>query len=190
MGTLLYLEPKRVETVVRGTYWDEHLREPRVGIMLHYDGGPHDAYSLRWLQHPECDLGYQYLVLRDGRWASMAPMDSRAYHAGICRSSDGRLEYVDANSAFYGIAISATDGEQATAEQVMTVSNICAGLFVRHGWSFQMDRWRVTGHDAEAWPRGRKIDPTGSNPESPVLDVEKVKSVLRQVVNSNPDAVR
>ena len=115
----------------------------------------------------------------NGAQLTVAPANARAWHAGTSRPSNNSLTYKDANSAFYGIAIAATDGDVATSAQKMAVVRLCHALFAHHGWSFKDELWRVTGHDTEAWPRGRKHDPTGSHPERPVLDVAEVRELLR-----------
>ena len=74
---------------------------------------------------------------------------------GVCRPSGPPFTYTDANSALYGIAIAAKFGEEVTEPQMQSVVELCAALCRRHGW----DHTHITGHAAEAWPRGRKIDP-------------------------------
>jgi hypothetical protein len=88
------------------------------------------------------------------------------------------LAYRDANSALYGLAIAATDGEVATQVQTEAVAMLCVPLFKRHRWDRKDDLWRIVGHDTEAWPRGRKRDPTGSDPSRPVLSVEAIRILV------------
>ena len=155
------------------------LREPRIGICLHYDASASDKGAVEWLtKDPRCKVSYNLLVLDNANIVEVAPVTARAWHAGVCRSSDHRLPYTDANSALYGIAIAATDGDVATDVQVRSVVALCRTLFQRHGWHYATDVWRIVGHETECWPRGRKHDPTGSDPKHPVLSVLAVRGMM------------
>lgn len=154
------------------------LREPRVGIMLHYDASASDAGSLSWLRNPASGVSYNWLVTDDGEVHEFAPRDKRAWHAGKCRPSHGTPHYVDANSAFYGISVSATAGERATTEQKASIVLLCYQLFAYHGWSVCSANSRIVGHNTEAWPRGRKVDPEGPDPSNPVLSVAEIRNAL------------
>ena len=155
-------------------------REKRVGILLHYDASRSDKGAIAWLTaDPRCAVSYHVLVTDDGTAYQIAPLDKRPYHAGTCVPSDPkRLPYRDANSALYGVAIAATDGEVATAAQVKGVVGVCDLLAAREGWDLAKESWRIVGHSSEAWPRGRKTDPEGSNPAKPVLSVTAVRAAL------------
>jgi N-acetyl-anhydromuramyl-L-alanine amidase AmpD len=165
------------------------LREPRLGVMLHYDGSTHDGSAVRWFTNPECQVSYNYLVLDDGSYVPIVPEGKRAWHAGACLSSDPeRLRYRDANSAFVGIAI-ATDGSTpATGAQLATVAWLARREFERQGWKVT-DGWRIVGHDDESiFPntpetpvrlrgkRGRKIDPTGPRAGRPILSTAEIRA--------------
>jgi hypothetical protein len=155
------------------------LREKRIGIMFHYDASTSDAGAVQWLKHDSrCKVSYNTLVLDNGTVEQIAPDNRRAWHAGVCRSSDPRLVYADANSAFYGISIAATAGETATAAQKATIDRLCEEIFTKEGWSKCNDAWRVVGHNTEAWPRGRKSDPIGPNPNKPVLSTTEIRGML------------
>ncbi len=160
--------------------WGDKLREKRQGILLHYDASASDPGAVAWLRDdPRCHVSYNWLILDSGAQVTIAPMDARAWHAGVCRPSDpARLPYTDANSVFYGIAIAATDGDVVTKVQQAAVVNLCVALFKRHRWNRKTQLWRISGHDKEAWPRGRKHDPTGSKPEKPVMDVSKIQELV------------
>ncbi len=135
------------------------LTQPRYGVMLHYTAGT-DLSGLEWLLFdPACKVSYNWLVLDDGTVVSVAPKEARAYHAGVCRPSDHAHDYEDANSAFYGIAIAADDGDRVTVKQLAMVVELIAGLFREHQWPIEHLPFRLTGHQDEAWPRGRKHDP-------------------------------
>lgn len=160
------------------------LREPRIGIMLHYDGSSADIPGVDWVAYdPRAGGSYNWMTTDIGQEVDIVPDDRRAWHAGKCRVSSeleaAGLLYRDANSAFYGIAITATDGDQVTPAAFDAVVRRCVTLFRRHGW---VDGRRITGHDREAWPRGRKIDPTGSG-RSPVLSVPKVRDAVKRLLS-------
>ena len=153
------------------------LFEPRVGCLLHFDGSASDRGAVAWFADPRCAVSYQVLITDDGVVHRLAPDDARAYHAGVCQPSDREhYPYADANSAFYGVAVAATDGDVVTAKQFQSVVETCVGYYRRHGWGPD-EMGRITGHSAEAWPRGRKHDPEGSW-AVPVLDVGQVRAAV------------
>jgi N-acetyl-anhydromuramyl-L-alanine amidase AmpD len=155
------------------------LYEARIGVMLHYDASASDAGAVAWLtQDPRCRVSYHGLVLDDGGVVEIAPWHMRAWHAGVCRSSSPYLlRYRDANSAFYGLAAAARDGDVITEAQYGALLRLVVERFQAEGWSLR-ESWRLVGHDTEAWPRGRKHDPTGSTPEQPVLSVPRMREWL------------
>ena len=157
------------------------LREPRVGVMLHYDGSASDEGAMSWFGDPECEFSYQRLVLRSGEAVRIAPDDVAAWHAGNCRPS-GDLEYRHANSAFYGVAIASSGHEGATYPQILTTAYLVGRYLQAHGWEPMREGRRITGHDMEAWPRGRKTDPTGPTPKHPILSVEGIRGLVPRLL--------
>jgi N-acetyl-anhydromuramyl-L-alanine amidase AmpD len=156
------------------------LLEKRVGIMLHYDESASDDGAIGWLLFdPACKVSYTRIVLDDGTVRQVAPDDARAWHAGACRPSDPRLLYKDANSAFFGLAIAAKHTEKATEAQYRAVIEVCVHWFRQHGWT-RDETFRITGHRAEAWPRGRKDDPDGKLGE--VLLVSRVRELVAEAL--------
>jgi len=152
--------------------------------MLHYDASASDAGAVYWLtKDPACKVSYNWLVLDDGKVVEVAPADKRAWHAGRCRSSDPRLAYTDANSAFYGIAIAAKAGDPVSSAQFGTTLRLVLDCFKREKWPL-LDNWRLTSHHSEAWPRGRKVDVVGPDPKHPVLDIEEMRRWLSPVPQS------
>lgn len=154
------------------------LREARIGIMLHYDASTgSDGSALSWFSDPACQVSYNILVGDDGKAWSIAPEDKRAWHAGLCRSSNpAQLPYKDANSAFYGISW-AGGGKSTDRCPVAAVASIaahCTRLFRKYGWKAN-ETWRIVGHRTEAWPRGRKADPEGLNLARPILSTDDVR---------------
>lgn len=153
------------------------LREPRLGIMLHYDGSTTDAGALAWFEHPLCRVSYNYLIWDDGNIHPIAPHTARAWHAGVCRSSSPLLHYQDANSAFYGLSIAAKPPDSVFPPQLQSVAALCISLFQQQGWP-RSETWRIVGHSSECWPRNRKIDPEGPDPLHPVLSVDGVRRMV------------
>lgn len=144
----------------------------RLGVMLHFDDSTSDASGIAWLtKDPRCKVSYNFAVRDDGTVVEIAPEEARAYHAGVCHPSIPELVYTDANSAFYGIAITAKMGDTVSDAQKNGVVGLVKRLFQKNGWPLT-DGWRITGHRAEAWPRGRKIDP------DPVLNPQVIRDAL------------
>lgn len=153
------------------------LREKRMGVMIHFDGSVSDAGGISWFADPRCGVSYQDLVTDAGEVVEIAPYDARAYHAGKCRPSDRRLPYGDANSALFGIAALTDDRYQVTALQMLAIAWRTRWYFEQEGWD-PRETWRIVGHDTEAWPRGRKCDPTGPNKRNAILAIEDVRSLV------------
>lgn len=162
-----------------GKAWGR-LRGIPQGIMLHYDASASDRGAVAWLEDDaRAEVSYHYLVLDDGRVLQIAPPGSRAWHAGVCRPSRREFTYSDGNTAFVGVAIAAKPGDVVTPAQLTSVALVCQYVFWLHGWN-PADEWRITGHAAEASPRGRKVDPEGP-PElaRPVMTVAQVLEAFR-----------
>jgi N-acetyl-anhydromuramyl-L-alanine amidase AmpD len=149
--------------------------------MIHFDGSGSDAGAVAWFADPRCRVSYQLLVLDDGSFVRIAPDTARAWHAGVCRPSSERLGYHDANSAFYGVSVATNGRVGATALQLLTTAWLCRRYFEAHGWPVT-DTWRIVGHEDEAWPRGRKSDPSGPIEHNPILDLEDIHSLLGRIV--------
>lgn len=161
------------------------LREPRQGVMLHYDESSNDAGGLAWFFDPTCKVSYDFWISRKGTIYRLVPSGRRAWHAGECEPAEG-YHYSDANSAFVGVAIAARHDERVTDAQMQSVVDLCVSLGFNNGWPMHDPHW-ITGHNAQAWPRGRKTDPEGAYPaekaKNPVLSVAEVrKAVMRKAV--------
>lgn len=162
-----------------GPNWGQ-LREPRLGIMLHYSGEAKqvDSALIHWMRYgADCRVSYNWIVCDDGLEEEIAPPTARAWHAGVCRPGSAVYTYQDANSAFYGMAIATGPGAPVTQFAFRTIVRLCRQLFKQHGWD-PHETWRITGHHLEAWPRGRKIDPRGPDPAHPVLDLSLVRKSI------------
>lgn len=173
--------PSQVEEVDNDS-WHKNLRQPRMGVMLHYDGSATDLGSVSWFADPACGVSYQLLVLDDGSYVRIAPDSARAWHAGRCRTSDAkRLPYKDANSAFYGIAAATNSAVGVTPLQQLTVAFLVNRYFELEGWDRE-ELWRIVGHATEAMnkdgTRGRKIDPEGKWDKHPILGVDHIRQLM------------
>lgn len=146
--------------------------------MLHYDGSTTDEGGLSWFRNPDCKGGYQLLAFDDGNYARIAPDSARAWHAGVCRPSSALLQYSDANSAFYSIAGATNDRVDITPVQLLTIAWQVRRWFKAEGWDPVTELWRITGHEQEAWPRGRKTDPSGGDALNPIFSVEQVRQLV------------
>lgn len=157
------------------------LTEARRGLMLHYDESASDEGAVQWLMFDRtCKVSYNWLILDTGRVVEIAPPDKRAWHAGVCQPSAGSPHYVDANSAFYGLAVAAKHTEQATVEQFASVVAKCVALFREHRWHAD-ETHRIRGHNTEAWPRGRKDDPDGTL--GVVISVADVRTAVAKALS-------
>lgn len=175
MAELIW-HPQEREKIATSAF-NERLREPRIGCLVHFDASATDAGAMSWFAHPDCLVAYHYLALDDGSYVNIAPHDSRAWHAGRCRPSDDRLQYVDGNSAFMGIAAATNQHESATYLQALTIAWLTWREFIRRAWSLD-ETWRIVGHSTEGWERGRKIDPEGLDPKRPILSVAGIRSLV------------
>jgi N-acetyl-anhydromuramyl-L-alanine amidase AmpD len=157
------------------------LREPRIGALLHFSDGDF-ASTVAWCRDPRSRVSYNVVIAPDGAAVQVVPWELRAWHAGVCRPSQTSRAYEDANSAFYGIALSGGPAfGPPTDAQEQTLTSILFDRFEAHQWSLG-DWWRVQGHDSECWPRNRKQDPTGAShgygPAHPWLSLDGVRAAL------------
>lgn len=176
--------PSVVRELPNGHWYDRH-REGRVGVMLHYDASVSDAGAMSWFEHPQCRVSYHYLVLDDGSYATIAPLEAAPWHAGRCRSSNPTLlPYSSANHAFYAIAAATNDRVDVTPLQLATIAWLCRRLFARERWPI-LESWRIVGHSSEAvnpdGSRGRKQDPEGGDPGNPIFSPADVRQLLGRV---------
>lgn len=162
---------------IQGHNWYDKIFEPRIGIMLHYDGSVSDKGSISWLAGPDIKVSYNYIVMDSGNIIQIAPDSAAAWHAGKCRTCDPRLQYQGANSAFYGISIAATTGDIASAEAKRSVAALCKTYFLKEGWPFN-ETWRIVSHRQHAWPRGRKNDPEGPDLTRPVMNTNEIRGMV------------
>lgn len=157
------------------------LKEKRIGVMLHYSEGSFRG-TADWCRTPKPKnpnpVSYNRLIGPHGETDHIVPEHLRAWHAGTCRPSDPRLAYIDANSAFEGIALSG--GPQfgpPTARQIKVLVEVIRERFKANGWPLS-ETWRITSHDREAWPRGRKHDVTGPDTQHPWLDLHTIREAV------------
>lgn len=154
-------------------------REDCVGVALHYSAGNFGG-TVAWCRDPKSRVSYHTVIgMNPGERTVLVPLHRRAWHMGPCRSSDpARLPYTDANSAFVGIAAATGNPAQpVSAWQFRAIVEEVKRVFAALGWP-ATETWRIVGHDTEAWPRGRKPDPTGPDATRPVLSVEAVRQAV------------
>lgn len=171
--------PVMLEKVETDAYYPDVPVEMRQGIALHYDASSTDAGAVSWFKDPRCRVSYNYLVLDDGSYVEIAPVSGGAWHVGRSRPS-ARFDYRSGNRALWGIAVSTNDRVDATLWQHLTVAHLCRVLFAVAGWDTD-EVWRITTHAAEAAPRGRKVDPIGNDPDNPILNVDDVRRLVREM---------
>lgn len=177
--------PSLVREIRNGNWYSPPLGEPRVGVMLHYDGSGSDRGGVEWFADPRCRVSYNWLVLDDGSYVEIAPPECAAWHAGRCTPSDPRLSYRSANRGLYGISAATNDRTDVTPLQLLTIAWLTRRCFEREGWPVT-DGWRIVGHSSEAvnrdGTRGRKIDPEGPDQKNPIYSPEDVRMLLGRIV--------
>lgn len=171
--------PCLAKEIPNGQY-NSRLRDDRIGVLLHFDASVSDAGAVAWFGDPRCKVSYQLLVLDDGSYVRIAPDTARAWHAGRCRPSSEKLDYTDANSAFYGLAVATNDRVDVTPLQMLTTAWLTRRYFEAHGWPLT-ELWRIVGHETEAWPRGRKNDPSGGLGSNPILSVDDIRQLVPRI---------
>lgn len=154
-----------------------------VGAMVHFDDSASDASGEGWFRSPDCKNGYNRYYLDDGSVVQLTPsMLEAARHAGRCQQKN-------ANSSFYGLAIAAKDGDVVKAPQWRSLVVDLVSLARFHGWRPENVAAWLFGHDEQAvfteaefpknpekWGKlGRKVDPTGTRPDRPVLSMAQLR---------------
>jgi N-acetyl-anhydromuramyl-L-alanine amidase AmpD len=148
------------------------LAVPRAGIMLHYDDSSEDGWAIAWFRDPTCENGYTWLVTDSGELVQLEDPGLRTPHAGKCRTPN-------ANSHFYGIAATTNGKIVATPKQLARIVQVCASIFRFHGWPAAEIPARIRGHDEEATPPGRKVDPHGIRKDGvPIIDMQRVHALV------------
>lgn len=194
--------------LARKNYGDIVPYERRVGIMGHFDGSRTDQGAQSWFDSPEFLLSYNRAYTDAGRRIRLTPaIEYKAMHAGKCRS-DSRV-HDNANTAFYGLCVTAGDGQVATVQQFTSFAVDAAVIARFHqlrgdpGWEIENIRYWLTGHEDWAihspastknqalWGKlGRKHDPTGDNPSKglpPVLDKVAMRQTVAAYLNDAPN---
>lgn len=179
-----------------GNYASPVAYSNRYGVMWHFDASRTDAGALGWFDDPAFKLSYNRAYTDNGRRIRLTPtIEHRAYHAGKCRSDS--FVHDNANSSFYGLCVTAGDGQLVTIEQFTA---ICVDTAViaryhqklghRHWDVSNIDYW-ITGH--EDWAvnpdgkLGRKHDPTGSDHAHPVLDKTAGRALVAAYLADDPN---
>lgn len=179
------------------------LRERRIGVAVHYSAGTYDS-TVDWCCRRESQVSYNGVIRWDGHVELIVPWDRRAWHMGPCDPSDPRrLPYVDANSAFEGIALAGGPSfGPPTREAVRALVQLLAARFDAHAWP-RTETWRIVGHETERiytakdtpdhalWgKKGAKQDPSGPPPTwgraHPWLDLDAIRQEVARARPSTP----
>lgn len=145
---------------------------PRGGVMIHYDDSSEDGWAIAWFKDPACTNGYTWLVTDAGRLVQLEDPGLRTPHAGKCWMKN-------ANSYFYGIAATTNGQVPATATQFARIVLVTAALFRFHKWPAHEIPARLRGHDEQAAPRGRKVDPTGVRKDHrPIIAMDQLRATV------------
>jgi len=171
------------------------LTVPREGVMVHYDASRTDAGALNWFRDPAFAFSYNRAYTDAGRRVNLVGLPGdrssfhrAAYHAGVCRTQTAPFPVRSANQAFYGLCITAGEGQRVTGPQYEALLADVVGIFQVHRWGASQVAARLVGHHEwaifgpestkrrELWGKlGRKVDPIGTNPRSPVLSLWQLR---------------
>jgi N-acetyl-anhydromuramyl-L-alanine amidase AmpD len=155
----------------------KRIAEP-VAVCVHWTGGPFFS-AVDWCMRRSAAVSYHEIIDRNGDIAVLVPPEFAAWSVGKSQAPEPwqRHPHMTAGNALtYNIALSGGPPILPTATQIHTLIDRIVDTFAHFGWDHQ-DRYRITGHDAWAWPRGRKSDPTG-NPKAPWLDLDAIRTAV------------
>jgi hypothetical protein len=202
-NTLLdQLLPACAVLVDRDTHGPRVPLTQRAGVMVHFDDSSSDAGGVSWFRDPSFKLSYNRAYEDDGTRVRITPsIHDQAYHAGICKvepqlptgTLPGGFKYGGANTGYFGLAFTADHNDHITREQLDAMTTDIAILFRLAAWSADDVDTRIVGHDSRAifnprdnptrrdlWGKlGRKIDPTGSVPGDPVVNLDELRQQVR-----------
>lgn len=162
------------------------LKLPRYGVGIHFDDSSNDVSGEEWFQDPACGVSYNRLYLDNGDVSSIADDDREAWHFGIC------LPPNNFNHTLYGLAAATNANNVATKKCVESMCEDVTRIFRYHGWPAVEIPERIIGHDEKAifnkkdnptrpdlWGKlGRRIDPTGHDAKSPIINIESMQIVV------------
>jgi hypothetical protein len=175
----------------------------RRGVMVHFDDSSSDRGALSWFRDPAFRLSYNRAYRDDGTRIRITPsIHHAAYHAGVCLIERGvptqalngtNFRYGGANTGYIGFAVTAAAHDRVTEPQLESLAIDIAVVFRAAGWSPEDVDYRIVGHDSRAifnprdnptepslWGQlGRKIDPTGFDPDNPVVDLGQLREGVR-----------
>ena len=148
------------------------------GVLIHFDDSSEDHWAVEWFSDPACKVSYNRLYLRDGTIVQITPsMSSCAWHAGVCLTKN-------ANSYYYGLSAATNNKVPVDAKQLDNMIADTVSIFKFHGWTAADVHARIKGHEEEACfanrKLGRKIDPTGTHPEAPILSLPAFRQAVAE----------
>jgi N-acetyl-anhydromuramyl-L-alanine amidase AmpD len=145
-----------------------------VAVCLHWTGGSY-ASALDWCQRREAKVSYHQIIAPNGEAAVLVDPERSAWAVGVSRAPDP-FRGQAGNSMTYNLALAGGPPRAPTAEAITTLVQRIREVFAYYDWP-RTDRYRITGHNEWAWPRGRKVDPVGS-PSSPWLDLDAIRTAV------------
>jgi N-acetylmuramoyl-L-alanine amidase len=123
-------------------------------VVIHGDAGRTDAGTISWIESPDSQVSYHYLVGRDGQVHQFVDEAEKAWHAGVSEWPECTVGN-SVNPTSIGVAF-ANDGagnEPYTSAQYAQGAKLVGGIIRRHRIPIDM----IRGH-FEVSP-GRKEDP-------------------------------
>jgi N-acetyl-anhydromuramyl-L-alanine amidase AmpD len=145
---------------------------PCVAVCVHWTGGSF-ASALDWCQRSVSKVSYHEIIGPDGQTATLVAPDRAAWSVG--RSiAPHPWSGTSGNSMTYNIALSGAPPAPPTDAQRRALVRQIRKAFAHFGWPLEFGH-RITGHHDWAAPRGRKVDPVGSDPMRPWLDLVAVR---------------
>lgn len=193
---MIFPELLKPDRVMHSKNASKVLRAPRQRIMIHFDDSGNDASGENWFMDPRCGVSYNRWYGDAGRIVSIADDDWAAWHAGKCLT-------LEANSVYWGQAAATNATIPATQRCVDTMIEDSVRFFYLMKWPAVDVERRIIGHDREAifnkkdnptrpdlWGKlGRRIDPTGFNPQRPIIDLKAYRRTVGQLLlNRSPTA--
>lgn len=123
-------------------------------VVLHADASPNAKGSIAWMQDPQSQVSYHYLIDRTGGVFSLVDEADKAWHAGKSTWAEVPVIRGSVNHVSIGVCVSnAGDGERYRPIQYETVGRLVADICRRHNIPAHL----IRGHN-EVSP-GRKTDP-------------------------------
>lgn len=126
-------------------------------IILHANGGSAEG-TAAWLNNPESNVSYHYLVTKEGDVWQFVDDQKRAWHAGVSRWEN----FTDLNDWSIGVALESDEGKHNDITDIqLSVALTLVGDLIA---TYDISPSHVLGHK-EVSP-DRKVDPIHVNMDS------------------------